>query len=160
MLHHITINHEVVIQPAPYQSVRCGVEVSHEVGRGESATAVREQADAEVSEALIRRLAGTVNTLDEEQASLWRERLGMPAPERSQDIIDYAAFYPDGDGSDLVDGDAGEPDDEEDFDEEDEDDFDDDEEDEDDFDDDEEDEDDFDDDDDFEGDNWGDDDSF
>lgn len=78
MLQQVKINKEVVIQPAPYQSVRVGVEVIHVRGENETSDEVLAQASQDLKNTLIGNLEGTVDELDYLDGIQWRARLGLP----------------------------------------------------------------------------------
>ena len=120
MLEQIELSKEVVIQPAPYQSVRVGVKVTHVRAEDETPEAMLAKASEDLKATLIRNLEGTVDELDYLDGEQWRARLGVP---RLSDEDDETSE--DATGEDGASGDDGDDSDEDDF-EDDLDDFDDD----------------------------------
>lgn len=124
MLEQIELSKEVVIQPAPYQSVRVGVKVTHVRAENETPEAMLAKASEELKATLIRNLEGTIDELDYLDGEQWRARLGMLRLNDDKGEADEGAFGTfgedgaNGDGGDDFDADddLDDSDDEDDFD--------------------------------------------
>src|SRR5690606_27392643 len=76
MLKQLTIGKAVMIQVAPYQSVRAEVQAVYDIADGESPEAARAAAAATVRAALLSEVEPTLETLSTYERADWRQRLG------------------------------------------------------------------------------------